>query len=126
MRWSPLNRGGHSKDKAHFMAETVLSILSDTLAASPTHALVGRALLSWSRPARTMDHLRACWRKRTEPVIAPLRRVVPRSARSISLSIVAIDSHPGAGAVAATGTVVAHLKYMNVPAESDFLRRVFM
>ncbi len=68
------NSGGHDKD-SDFMAETVLSILL-TLLQLLTYALVGRALLSWFDPRGqwTISRMLA---EVTEPVIAPLRRVVP-------------------------------------------------
>ena len=57
------------------MAETVLSILL-TLLQLLTFALIGRALLSWFDPGGqwTITRMLA---EVTDPVIAPLRRVIP-------------------------------------------------
>jgi YggT family protein len=57
------------------MADTVLFILLQLLQLL-TYALIGRALLSWFDPGGrwTITRLLA---QVTEPVIAPLRRVIP-------------------------------------------------
>ncbi len=99
------------------MAETVLSILL-TLLQLLTYALVGRALLSWFDPRGqwTISRMLA---EVTEPVIAPAAagRSPGRHARSLVHR--RHHSHPGAGAVAATGTVVAGPRvHGNAPPEA--------
>src|SRR5215211_8644752 len=66
--------GRHDKD-SNDMADTVLFILLQLLQIL-TYALIGRALLSWFDPGGqwTITRLLA---QVTEPVIAPLRRVIP-------------------------------------------------
>src|SRR5687768_16799854 len=66
--------GRHDKD-SNDMAETVLSILL-TLLQILTFALIGRALLSWFDPGGqwTITRMLA---EVTDPILAPLRRVIP-------------------------------------------------
>jgi YggT family protein len=73
---SPLSQAGRTKNKdSNDMAETVLSILL-TLLQLLTFALIGRALLSWFDPGGqwTITRMLA---EVTDPLIAPLRRVIP-------------------------------------------------
>jgi len=66
--------GRHDKD-SNDMADIVLSILL-TLLQLLTFALIGRALLSWFDPGGqwTITRMLA---EVTDPIIAPLRRVIP-------------------------------------------------
>jgi YggT family protein len=57
------------------MAETILSILL-TLLQLLTFALIGRALLSWIDP-RGQWGITRILADVTEPIMAPLRRVIP-------------------------------------------------
>jgi YggT family protein len=57
------------------MAETILSILL-TLLQLLTYALIGRALLSWFDP-RGQWTITRILADVTDPLIAPLRRVIP-------------------------------------------------
>ncbi|MBA3450756.1 MAG: YggT family protein [Chloroflexia bacterium] len=58
------------------MAETILSILL-TLLQLLTFALIGRAILSWVDP-RGEWAISRILADVTEPIMAPLRRVIPR------------------------------------------------
>jgi YggT family protein len=64
----------HHKDSKH-MADTILSILLWALQLL-TIALVGRAILSWIDPGQQWGISRIL-AEITEPIIAPLRRVIP-------------------------------------------------
>jgi YggT family protein len=66
--------GGHDKDSKD-MAETILFILLQLLQLL-TFALIGRALLSWFDP-RGQWTITRMLAEVTDPVIAPLRRVIP-------------------------------------------------
>ena len=106
------------------MAETVLSILL-TLLQLLTYALVGRALLSWFDP-RGQWTITRMLAEVTEPVIAPLRRVVPPVGMLDLSFIVAIILIPVLERLLRQALFERAARTGKRVAGSHFRRRVFM